>query len=102
MKNLKQEFQQLKADYTNNKVERMDIIRKMQENLKKRTNLSIITGLDGKEYQMNSDNVEDLYAIDGALSALESSERITDTGNVLRKNMGLGNKYGPSNPYNGR
>ena len=101
MKDLKHEFQQLKADYTKKAQDSNDIIRKMQDNLKKRTKESIITGLDGKNYQINSDNVEDLYAIDGTLSARDSSENMTNVGNVSREALQKNNKYSPSNPYKG-
>lgn len=50
MHTLKVEFQQLKADYSNNRKEHDDIIHKMQTNLKKRTNKTNILCLDGKTY----------------------------------------------------
>lgn len=100
MCDLKQEFQQLKAEYSKNVSERNEIIRRMRENLKQRTSEIVIKGLDGKEHQIESNNVEDLYAIDGALIAQDSAEKITKGGEVMRDAMEQNNKYNPSNPYN--
>ena len=100
MHTLQVEFQQLKADYSNNRKEHDDIIHKMQTNLKKRTNKTNILCLDGKTYQINSDKVEDLYAIDGILSAEAPSQNMTNIGNDSRERMEQVNKYSSSNLYN--
>lgn len=99
MCNYKQQFQDLKNKYTNNMNECKNLIVQMQKNLKKRTPNNTVKCLDGKEYQIDSNNVEELYAIDGALSAKESSETMTQVGNNICRQMERYNKYTPSHPY---
>lgn len=95
---LKEKFQQLKNEYTNNMNERENIIVKMQENLKQRTTNEIVKCLDENEYRTDSDNVEELYAIDGALSQQASADKMTRIGEEQRQHL-KNNKYTPDNPY---
>ena len=87
---LKDHFCEYKAEYSdkNTKEERKKkLIQMMQTNLKERCgkDCGYIKGLDGKDYSLTSDNVKELYAIDGALNAETSKTKMTENSDIARK-----------------
>lgn len=99
-------FEELKAEYSNLETseERKSIlIELMQENLKKRIGggPTVMKCLDLMEHSVDSDNVEDLYAIDGYLRAKRSEEVMGVLSETARTEVLKKNKYGPNNPYPG-
>lgn len=83
---LEKEFRQLKEEYilrsqNGEYINELEDIREMmRKNLRARTSDFIITGLDGNKYIIESDEVTDLYMIDGALLAKSTSEKVTVMG----------------------
>jgi len=96
---LTKEFETLKQRYSENSEERMAIITDMQNNLKKRTIQKTIKALDGKLYNVNSGNVEELYAIDGFLRSKETSDKNNAIAENNRERLLSTNKYSKENPY---
>lgn len=98
------QFGDLKCEYSQkdtNENRKKELISLMQQNLKGRTGEDswIIKCIDGKEYSLNSNNVEDLYAIDGTLKNNASQQRLTEVADDTRKAQSDSNKYGSNNPY---
>lgn len=98
------QFAEYKAEYSNKSTTRerqQELINLMQQDLKERNNTGqeIINCLDGKEHSINSNSVNDLYAIDGALRSNDSSQKMDAIANVKREVASNHNKYGPDNPY---
>lgn len=103
IKELKKLFGCYKAEYSNRTTtnERKNtLVSLMKENLKKRNkkNCDTIVCLDRKERSLASTNVEDLYAIDGALNAADSSERLTVIADDIR-NEANRNLFESANTY---
>lgn len=101
---LKKQFDDYKAEFSSKEAtdeRKKDLIMSMQENLKRRCgkDCTAIACLDGKEHSLTSDNIEDLYAIDGVLSAEASKDEMTESANCARKDITNLNKYGPTNSY---
>ena len=101
---LKAQFDNYKAEYSNieTKEERKkELIPFMQANLQKRSGKDegCIMCIDGKEYSLTSDNVEDLYAIHGTLIAESSQNKVTEVADESREVANERNKYGPDNIY---
>ena len=84
-------------------VRKTELIKLMQENLKKRIGdgPSFIICLDLLEHSVDSDNVEDLYTIDGYLREKRSEEVMGVLSETARTEALKKNKYGPNNPYPG-
>lgn len=101
---MEKQFDEYKAELARrdtNKERKEKLIALMQENLKERCehyNGSIVC-LDGQEHSLDSENVEDLYAIDGFLRSDEKRTQQSVTGNIKRQQAQSVNKYGPDNPY---
>lgn len=83
-------------------VRKTELIKLMQENLKKRIgNGPTVMILNSMEHSVDSDKVEDLYAIDGYLRAKRSEEVMGVLSETARTEALKKNKYGPNNPYPG-
>lgn len=101
---LEQQFDEYKAEYSNFRTRqerKNELIALMQENLKERCGLDICTiaCLDEHEYSIESENVEDLYVIDGFLRSEEGRIQLSAIGDIERQQAQDRNKYDPYNPY---
>ena len=101
---LKTQFNSFKVEYSNKDMKeerRKVLITLMQENLKKRCGKDggFIECLDGKEHSLTSENVEDLYAIDGSLNADACKNELTEAADFARKDADERNQYGPTKTY---
>lgn len=101
---LKVQFNDYKAEYSDKDTKeerRKELIPLMQVNLQERSGKDIgyIKCIDGKEHSLTSDNVEDLYDIDGTLNAEFSKKIMTDVADNARKDANENNQYGPANTY---
>lgn len=97
------DFQNYKRVYaleTTPEITKQHLLQLMKTNIKQRfgQEQDVIT-IDGQEYSINSDNVEDLYAIDGFLSYEESKNQMLAIGDRARQQAQDRNNYGPNNPY---
>lgn len=100
----KKQFDDFKAEYSCRKTtdeRKKALIPLMQMNLKERCgkDSGTIVCDDGREHSLTSNNVEDLFAIDGALNAEASKNKLTETADISRKESFEQNKYGPDKTY---
>ena len=101
---LKAQFNDYKAEYSDKETKeerRKVLIPLMQTNLKERCgkDCGSIMCIDGNEHSLTSDNVEDLYAIDGTLNVEVVKNKVTEFANKARKGANEINQYGPVNTY---
>lgn len=101
---LKAQFDDYKAEYSNIETKekrKKELIPLKQANLQKRSGKDDgnIMCIDGKEYSLTSDNVEDLYAIHGTLIAESSQNKVTEVADESREVANERNQYGPDNIY---
>lgn len=101
---LEQQFDEYKAEYS--RVETTDerkneLIVLMQGNLKRRWGHDnrTISCLDGQDHSLDSENVKDLYAIDGFLKSEEKRNQMSAMCDRARQETQDRNIYGPNNPY---
>lgn len=101
---LQKQFEDLKAKYSIQGIsdeDKRSLVVEMQNNLKERLgreNTSCF-GLDRKEHHLDSENVEELYAIDGALRAQKKEIENLHKSAIFHESAIKQNKYSPSNPY---
>lgn len=97
------DFQNYKRVYaleTTPETTKQHLLQLMKINIKQRfgQEQDVIT-INGQEYSLNSDNVEELYAIDGFLSSEECRNQMSAMCNRARQEAQDRNIYGPNNPY---
>lgn len=95
-------FQIYRNEYflSNTTEERKEELRTlMRENLKLRCGSNSNVNIESKEISLDSDNVEDLLAIDGFLNKSASTNLMTELGNSSRFEAQSQNRYSPTNPY---
>lgn len=97
-------FEEFREEYSLNKTSKsrkMELIKLMRENLKKRcdNNNENIMCLDGNEHSLESENVSELYAIDSALKYAQNSKENNEISDSIREAMLSQNKYTPDSPY---
>jgi|GEM_PF-1446746 len=98
------EFDELKFEYSlpeTSKTRKIELIKMMQDNLKKRCakNIETIMCLDGNEYSLESENVSELYAIDSTLKNAQNRKWNNEISDSTRETMLSRNKYTPGNLY---
>lgn len=83
------------------KSRKIELIKLMQENLKQRCGKEsgTVKCLNGKEYSLDSENVSELYAIDGAMKESKNREKRDEASKKARAEAVSRNKYNPDNPY---
>lgn len=101
---LQKQFNELKANYSMQGIsdeDKRSLVVEMQNNLKGRLGQEISScfGLDEKMHYLDSENVEDLYAIDGALRAQKKEFENLHKSAIFHESATKQNKYSPSNPY---
>lgn len=97
-------FEEYRSEYSlpeTSETRKMELIKLMQEDLKKRCdkNNETIMCLDGNEYSLVSENVSELYAIDSALKYAQNSKENNEISDSIREAMLTQNKYTPDSPY---
>lgn len=98
------QFQKYKGEYSQENTtedRKTKLISLMQENLRQRLGKgrSSLVCHDEKEHSVESENVSDLYAIDGELNLKNSSAKMNKDSDTIRGGSLSGNKYNPNNPY---
>lgn len=98
------QFQEYKGEYSQENTtedRKTELISLMRENLRQRLGegRSSLPCRDGKEHSVESENVSDLYAIDGELNLRNSSAKMNKNSDTIRGELLSGNKYNPDNPY---
>lgn len=101
------EFCDLKAEYSNLETSvgrKEELILLMRKNLMQRNKNGeeSIVCLDGETYSFNSDNVEDLYAIDAKFNGDVTTAQMSETSKCTLSELQGRNHYGPNNPYTGK
>lgn len=97
------QFQEYKREYSlinTTKERKKELISLMRENLRQRLGEgpSSLLCLDREEYSVDSENVSDLYAIDGMLNQIDSSAKMNKVSDTMHKESLSRNKYNPGNP----
>lgn len=97
-------FEELKAEYhltTTTESRKKELIKLMQEDLKQRCgeDCDTVECLDGKDYPLDSDNVSELYAINGTLKETKTRKERDEISETTRAEALSKNNYSPSNPY---
>ena len=98
------QFDMYKSEYSSPKTtgeRKQELIKLMRENLKRRRGeeSSVMVCLDAKEHSVDSNCIEDLYAIDTYLREQNSKRERDEFSEMVRTEALKNNKYGPDNPY---
>lgn len=97
-------FDELKSEYSNPKTiesRKKELIMQMQENLRTRRmdDRTSIKCLNGNECSFDSNNVEDLYAIDAKLN-YDADNKLRQIGSDIYRSLQTSkNNYNKNNPY---
>lgn len=98
------DFDEYKREFSlpqTTKSRKNELIKLMQENLKQRCDKEngTVKCLNGKEYSLDSENVSELYAIDGAMKESKNREKRDEASQKARAEAESRNRYNPDNPY---
>ena len=101
---LEEQFNEYKAEYSRietTEERKSELIVLMQSNLKNRSSQEgcTVDCLDGREYSLDSKNVEHLYAIDAFLRFEKRKNQQSAISDTVRQQAQNRNNYGPNNPY---